>query len=153
MSEVEIPEHCHEILKGATVGTISTIRVKDGLISTNPVGYVWDGKQLRISTLKSRVKCKNLVANPTVAFCVVSVKDLTQYVEIRGHATIEDDDADNSFFRRQFFEGTAGEEPPDDLDPPGSQRVILTIHPEQVSSPAMYGGRFEEKWPTVRPER
>ena len=86
MSEVEIPEHCHEILKGATVGTISTIRVKDGLISTNPVGYVWDGKQLRISTLKSRVKCKNLVANPTVAFCVVSVKDLTQYDDDPGHA-------------------------------------------------------------------
>ena len=30
MSEVEIPEHCHEILQGASVGTISTIRAKDG---------------------------------------------------------------------------------------------------------------------------
>jgi hypothetical protein len=43
--------------------------------------------------------------------------------------------------RRQFKRG-AGTEPPDDLDPPGAERVIITIHPVQVSSPILYSGRF-----------
>ena len=52
--------------------------------------------------------------------------------------------ADGSFFRRQFMRGMGGEEPPAGLDPPGSQRVIVVIHPEQVSAPKVYGGRFDD---------
>ena len=54
--EVAIPEHCQQILADGVYGTLTTIRKKDGLPSTNPVGYVWDGERIRISTLKSRIK-------------------------------------------------------------------------------------------------
>lgn len=142
--EVEIPKSCHAILSGNMMGTMSTLRKKDGLISTNPVGYVWDGQRIRVSTLKSHVKYQNLLANPTITFCVISRENITQYIEIRGNATIEDD-SDRSFFRRQYLEGTGGQEPPDDLDPPDAERVVITIHPEQVSSPTIHGGRFDKK--------
>ena len=66
-----------------------------------------------------------------------------EYVELRGFATIEDD-TDRSFARRQFFEGSGGKEPPADMDPPEAERVIITIHPQQVSSPTLYGGRFDK---------
>jgi PPOX class probable F420-dependent enzyme len=138
---IAIPEHNHALLEQVHVGVLTTIRAKDGLLSSNPVGFVWDGQQIRISTLKSRLKYRNLVADDRVAFCVVSKTNVMDYVEIRGHASVEDD-KDRSFFRRQFMAGSDGAEPPENLDPPDAERVIITIHPQQVSSPTLYGGRF-----------
>jgi hypothetical protein len=105
------------------------------------VGYDWDGESVRISTIASRMKYANLVADPTVTFCVVDSVDHTRYVELRGHATLEPD-PDRSFLRRQFLRQSNGQEPPPDLDAPDERRIIIRIHPEQVSSPLLYGGRF-----------
>lgn len=142
--EVAIPEAHRALLAANNFGLMSTIRHKDGLISTNPVSYVFDGECVQVSTLKSRIKHDNLVANPLVTFCVVDQRDHTRYVELRGLASITDD-PDRSFIRRQFRETSGGEEAPDDLDPPGSERVIVRIHPRQSSSPLLYGGRFGQK--------
>lgn len=139
--EITIPEHNHALLQESFFGVLTTIRAKDGLLSSNPVGFVWDGQHIRISTLKSRLKCQNLAADDRVAFCVVSRTNIMDYVEIRGHASLQDDE-DCSFFRRQFMAGSGGAEPPEDLDAPGAKRVVITIHPQQVSSPKLYGGRF-----------
>ena len=140
--EITIPEAHGALLAANSQGLLSTIRHKDGLISTNPVGYVWDGSCVRVSTIKNRVKYDNLRANSTVTFCVVDAADHTKYVELRGHATIEED-PDRSFLKRQFRENSGGTaEAPDDLDAPGTERVVLRIHPQQSSSPLLYGGRF-----------
>lgn len=132
------------LLRSAHLGLLSTIRASDGLISTNPVGFVWDGERIRISTLKSRVKYRNIAANPMVTFCVISPRTITTYLEVRGHATLEDD-PDRSFSRLQFRVTSGGQELPEDLDPPGAERAIIVIHPRQVSSPVLYGGRFDPK--------
>ena len=142
--EIAIPEHQHELLAESFFGTLSTIRTKDGLISSNPVGYVWDGQRIQISTLKSRIKYRNLLADSRVAFCVISNTHIMNYVEIRGRASLEDD-LDRSFSREQFRRASGGEEPPEDMDPPDAERVIITIHPQQVSAPTLYGGRFDER--------
>ena len=42
-NEVEIPEASQAILAANSLGILTTIRHKDGRISSNPVGYVWDG--------------------------------------------------------------------------------------------------------------
>ncbi|MBW2422844.1 MAG: pyridoxamine 5'-phosphate oxidase family protein [Deltaproteobacteria bacterium] len=144
--EIEIPEHCRDLLDANSLGLMTTIRHTDGRLSTNPVGYVWDGECVRVSSLKSRMKYLNLVANPTITFCVVDAHDHTRYVELRGFATFEDD-PDRSFLRRQFLRQSGGQEPPDDLDPPGAERVTIRIHPEQVSAPVLYGGRFSQESP------
>lgn len=138
---VVIPESSREILAANGLGILTTIRAKDGLPSSNPVGYVWDGERVGISTLASRVKFKNLRANPAVAFCVVDRTDHTRYVELRGHATLEPD-PDRRFLDRQFRRQSGGQAAPKDLDAPGEQRFVIWIHPVQVSSPVLYGGRF-----------
>ncbi|MBK7951951.1 MAG: PPOX class F420-dependent oxidoreductase [Deltaproteobacteria bacterium] len=138
---VEIPEASRQILAANALGILTTIRAKDGLPSTNPVGYVWDGESVGISTIASRVKYKNLLANPTIAFCVVDQADHTRYVELRGWATLEPD-PDRSFLDRQFRRQSGGQGAPPDLDPPNERRFVIRIHPEQVSSPVLYGGRF-----------
>lgn len=141
-TEVSIPDSYHNTLAQGRFGILSTLRHSDGFISSNPVGYVWNGNHIRISSLKNRVKVKNLHANPLLSFCLVSPHNVMEYIEIRGYATVADD-CDRSFFRQQYRLGT-GEDPPEDLDAPGAQRIIITIHPQQVSSPTLYGGRFNK---------
>lgn len=140
---VEIPESSRQILDANGLGILTTIRAKDGLPSSNPVGYVWDGQAVGISTIASRIKYKNILANPTVAFCVVDREDHTRYVELRGWATLEAD-PDRSFLDRQFRRQSGGQGAPKDLDGPDEKRFVIWIHPEQVSSPVLYGGRFKK---------
>lgn len=140
--EITIAETYHSLLENSLFGFLSTMRERDGFISTNPVGFVWDGEHIRISTLKSRIKYQSLAADARVTFCLMSNKDIMNYIEVRGYATLQDD-ADRSFSRTQFMRAT-GEEPPADLDPPGAERAIITIHPHKVSSPRLYGGRFHK---------
>jgi PPOX class probable F420-dependent enzyme len=140
--EIAIPEKHHEFLSNNFMAMLTTLRA-DGLMSTNPVGYVWDGERIRVSTLKSRMKCKNIQHDPRVCFCAQSLTNPMDYIEVRGHATLEDDQ-DRSFFREQFMRG-AGEEPPEDLDPPDAERVIIVIHPRQVSAPKVYGDKFDDR--------
>ena len=131
-----------QILTDNFIGLLSTIRHSDGYISTNPVSFIWNGQAIEVSTLKSRVKYKNLLANPQATLCVVSPKDPMQYVEIRGQVRIEED-ADKSYVRWQFKK-LSGYDMPEDMDPPGSERVVIYLEPEQVSSPSLYGGRFDK---------
>ncbi|MEM7409974.1 MAG: pyridoxamine 5'-phosphate oxidase family protein [Myxococcota bacterium] len=139
--EIEIPDAHKDVLARNVFGVVTTLRAKDGLLSSNPVSYVFDGDCVRISTLKNRVKFRNLEGDDRVTFCVMDAKDPTVYVELRGRASLEDD-PDRAFLRRQFRAGSGGQEPPEDLDPAGSERAIIRIHPVQSSSPSLYGGRF-----------
>jgi hypothetical protein len=141
--EVAIPQSNHVLLEANKHGSLTTLRHSDGLLSTNPVGYVWDGQRIRISSLKSRLKYHNIAADSRACFMVISPQNIMEYVEIRGFASLEED-PDRAFFREQFIRG-AGVEPPDDLDPPEAERVIITIHPLQVSSPRLYGGRLDQR--------
>jgi len=130
------------VLATAFIATLSTVRHTDGYVSTNPVTFLWNGSEVEITTLKSRMKYKNLVANPKATLCVISPQDHMRYIEIRGEVRLVDD-PDRSYLRKNFLALT-GEEPPADLDPPNSERVTVYLQPEQVSSPVLYGGRFHK---------
>ena len=58
--DVEIPGQYHAFLDKHFLAMLTTIRT-DGMLSTNPIGYVWDGRRIRVSTLKSRMKCRNIL--------------------------------------------------------------------------------------------
>ena len=134
----------HEaILSQTSLATLSTIRYNDGHITTNPVSYIWNGEEIEISTLKNRMKYKNLCANPLATVCIVSPSDPMKYVEIRGRVKLVDDPARE--YIRAAFEKVSGHKMPEDMDPPNSERVTLYLRPEQVSSPVLYGGRFDKK--------
>jgi hypothetical protein len=72
--EARIPASHVGILETALLAIVSTISHRDGMISSNPVGFDWDGEHVRLSTLKSRVKYHNLQANPQITLCVVDPK-------------------------------------------------------------------------------
>lgn len=142
LPEARIPDTHVGILDTALLATVSTISHKDGLISTNPVAFDWDGEYLRLSTLKSRVKYRNLLANPQITFCAVDPKMGTRYLEIRGYAQISEDPEGS--LSRKLFRRKTGTDMPGDLDEPGAERVIIKIIPTQVSAPTMYGGRLDQ---------
>jgi PPOX class probable F420-dependent enzyme len=141
LPEAPIPDTHVGILETALLATVSTISHRDGLISTNPVGFDWDGAYVRLSTLKSRVKYRNLLANPQVTFCAVDPEMPTRYIEIRGYADMSEDP--ERTLSRKMTRRMSGKEL--DLDEPGAERVIITIIPTRVSTPALYGGRLDQR--------
>lgn len=136
------PQH-EDVLASTVIGCLSTLRHKDGRISTNPVSYRWNGTELEISTLKGRMKYRNMAADPRATLCVVSPADPMHYVEIRGSVRLVDD-PDRSLFTDHFRATSGGIEPPDGMDAPDAERVMIYLLPEQVSSPQMYGGQFDD---------
>jgi PPOX class probable F420-dependent enzyme len=139
--EASIPHTHVGILETALMAMVSTISRRDGLISTNPVGFDWDGEYVRLSTLKSRLKYGNLVANPQITFCVVDPAAPTRYIEIRGYAELSEDP--ERALSRKLVGRASGEEM--DLDEPDAQRVIIKIVPTHVSTPTLYGGRLDQR--------
>jgi len=133
-----IPESHLEIMQGFQA-TVSTLRHLDGLISTTPVSFDWDGEFVRFSTLKSRVKYQNLLVNPLITMCIICPNDFTRYIEIRGVAEMSDD-PDGQFNRALFQRLTGLDEFPYDAE--NAQRVTVKIIPQQISTPLLYGGQL-----------
>jgi PPOX class probable F420-dependent enzyme len=132
----------HEALFAETfIGVLATLRHRDGYLSANPVSYYWNGETFEISTLKSRVKYRNLCAEPLASLCIVSPQDPMKYLEVRGRVRLQDDPGGQ--LMKEGFRRITGMDPPADLDPPGAERAMIYLIPEQVSSPAVYGGRFD----------
>jgi PPOX class probable F420-dependent enzyme len=138
-----VPESHRDIMQEFQA-VVSTIRHKDGRISTNPIVFEWDGEHVRFSTLKERVKYHNLVANPQITFCVTSSQDPTRYVEIRGRAELSDDPT--GAFQLASWQRMTGQDE-FNFDPPDAERVTVKIIAEQISTPSLYGGQLAEFTP------
>lgn len=133
-----IPDSHLDIMEGFQ-STVSTLRHSDGMISTTPVTFDWDGEFVRFSTLKSRVKYRNLLANPQITMCIVSPGDFTRYIEIRGVAEMTDDPG-GQFNLAIFKRLTGQDEFP--FDEPDAERVTVKIIPSKISTPSLYGGQL-----------
>ncbi|MEZ5503386.1 MAG: hypothetical protein R3E50_12335 [Halioglobus sp.] len=144
MSVVTVPDSHLDILEQEFLAMVSTIRHQDGLISTNPVSIDWDGEYIRFSTLKQRVKYKTCWPIRKVTLCIISSKDTTRYIEIRGMAELTDDP--EGAFQQAMWTRLTGEGK-FTLDPPGAERVIVKIVPEQISTPELYGGKVKRYTP------
>lgn len=126
-----IPEHVHDILTDKPTGFVATIR-PDGMLSVTPVGLMFDGRVVRFSTTKDRRKYRNLRRDDRVAIAVPHRNNPNRYVELRGHARLEDDDG-NRFIDSIARHYMGVERYP--FDRPGQERVTVTIVAEHVSAP------------------
>jgi len=128
-----LPEAAHELLYDKPTGHLATLR-PDGRLSVNPVAVVFDGEVVRVSTTRDRMKYRNLCADPRVAISIPHRNNPNVYLEIRGRAEIADDSD------RRFINSIARlymDQDEYDLDPPGTERVTITIVAEQVSMPSI----------------
>jgi PPOX class probable F420-dependent enzyme len=133
MTTVPIPDRARPLLEGRPIAFMTTMR-PDGRMSTNPVAVVYDGTTLRVSTVATRRKMRNLRADDRVTLCVVQPDNLNRYVEIRGRAIVEPD-VDRRFVNAMAKQYMGVDEYP--FDRPQDERVIVTIVPEAVSCPSI----------------
>ena len=132
MSEGQsIPPQLHSLLSGTPIAFMTTMR-PDGRMSTNPVGMLFDGTHVRISTTTDRKKVRNLLADDRITLCVVQPGNLNRYVEIRGRAELTPDD-DRSFIDSIAQQYMGVDRYPFDKD--WQQRVTIKVIVEAVSSP------------------
>ena len=133
--DVRIPGRAADILSRRPIGYLSTQR-PDGRMSVVPVAVIWDGQTVRVSTVKTSKKVRNLRLDPRLTLCVPHPTNPQQYVELRGIAEIADD-TDRSVVNAMAKEWMGVEEYP--YDRPGDERVVITLRVEAISSPAVHG--------------
>ena len=139
----EIPASHFDILDAKCFAHIATVR-PDGRLSNHPVSLVWDGEHVRFSTLKSRRKYRNLLADPRIAVSVPHPDNAWRYLEIRGKATLEDD-PDRSFINQIAKKYMGVDVYP--YDAPGDERVTVTVVAEQVSAGEVHASQNEGQIP------
>jgi len=134
--DVPIPEPARELLTGMRIGYLSTSR-RDGHLGAVPVAVVRDGDVVKISSPAATEKVRSLRSDPRVALCVPDPANVTRYVEIRGVADV-DDDVDRAFINWVAREFMGEDEYPHES--PNVKRVVVTIHPRNISMPHVQGG-------------
>ena len=130
MAATEIPPNLVDILDKRCFASVATLR-PDGMLSCNPVSIVWDGEQIRFSSLEKQKKIRNLRADPRIALSILDPDNPVRYLEIRGTADVEPDE-DRSFVNEMAKKYLGVDEYP--YDEPGAKRVIVTIHAQKVST-------------------
>jgi len=104
-------------------------------MSTNPMAVVLgDDGVIRLSTVASRKKTRNLQGDNRITVCVVQPDNLNRYVEIRGRATLEAD-PDRSFIDEIAHRYMGADRYP--FDRPDDERITITVIPEHVSCPSL----------------
>lgn len=152
MSDVKtkpIPKSHQDILTDRPTGHLCTV-CPDGRLSVNPVCLMWDGVYVRVSTVKSRQKYKNLLRDPRVAISIPHRNNPNRYVEVSGVAELSDD-PDRAFVNSVARAYIGIDEYP--FDQPGDERAIITIHAEKVFAPKIPLEDTPPTAPDARPQR
>ncbi len=126
-----IPDSVHDILDDLPTGYLATMR-PDGSISVTPMAVMFDGTHVRLSTITSRKKHRNLTLDERATVCVPHRNNPNRYVEIRGRAVLSDD-SDRTFIDSLAKKYMGVDTYP--FDRSRDERVTITIAAEHVSSP------------------
>jgi PPOX class probable F420-dependent enzyme len=131
--EPVVPESHRKLLDRPLYAHLATVR-PDGSPQSNVMWFVWDGKRIMMTHTKTRQKFRNLRLEPRVAMSIIDPEDQYSFLEVRGVVeSIEDDDADASFYRS--LQQRYGESWPIS---DAAVRVVITIRP--LSFVAVTGG-------------
>lgn len=128
MSKPDIPAAYEDLLTAPNTAILATI-LPTGAPQASPVWFLYRDGQVLVSTLAERLKHRNVIANPMVAFTVVDPERPLRYLEIRGTVAVTDDPdgavRDAIAVEHGYADGRA-------FDPPGARRVTLTLTPTRI---------------------
>ena len=117
----------HRDLLDAQFATLATVG-PDGLPQLSEVWFLADDGELKLSLNSSRAKTKNLRARPGCSVLILDVQNPYRYLELRGHARV-DDDPEDAFAERVDAKYGADHRA---HDRPGETRVVVTIEPAKI---------------------
>jgi len=108
----------------------------DGSPQTSVVWVCRDGDDLLLSSAAGRRKERNLQRDPRVSLTVYDPRDPQLYVEVRGTATVEEDEGRALAVRLdESYEGPGAGQKFLDL-PPEVVRVVIRITPHHLAGTA-----------------
>ncbi|WP_309110406.1 PPOX class F420-dependent oxidoreductase [Saccharothrix sp.] len=119
------------LVDGRNYATISTINA-DGSPHSSVMWITRDGDDLLFSTLRDRVKERNVRRDPRVSISVWDHKDPEVYAEIRGTVTITEDTG--RALANTLAHKYTGEDFPEET--PDKVRVVLRVTPTKVAGNA-----------------
>jgi PPOX class probable F420-dependent enzyme len=115
-----------EVLDGPHVAVIATSN-GDGRPQSSVIFVRRDGDTVVFSTIKGRLKTRNMERDPRVSLLVLD-KEKGRYVEIRGTVQITEDPEKRMLF--EMYDRYVGGSPPP--PEPDAERVIVRITAERV---------------------
>ena len=122
-----IPDSHLDLLesKFATLATIG----RDGIPQLTEVWFLYEDGKVKVSLNRARLKTKNLMRRPQCSVFILDLANPRRYIDIRGNALLEDDDA------YVFADRVGAKYDGADLrtrDQPGDRRVAVTVEPTYV---------------------
>lgn len=131
-----IPDSHRDLLDGPMV-IIATVG-PDGRPQQSVTWFLAeDDGTVRVSLNTTRQKTKNLLANPVIDLLFIDTTASHRYLEIRGDATIEPDDA---YELAERVGAKYGGVDLRSMDQPGEGRVAVTVVPTRVNAIDMRAG-------------
>jgi PPOX class probable F420-dependent enzyme len=115
-----------EVLDGPHFAVIATSNA-DGRPQSSVIFVKRDGDAVVFSTIKGRLKTRNMARDPRVSLLVVD-KEKGRYIEIRGSVEITDD-PEKRLLYEMYDRYMGGMPPPPE---PEAERLIVRVIPERV---------------------
>jgi PPOX class probable F420-dependent enzyme len=115
-----------DILDGPHIAVIATSN-GDGRPQSSVIFVKRDGDAVVFSTIKGRLKTRNMARDPRVSLLVAD-KEKGRYVEIRGTVAITED-PEKRLLHEMYDRYMGGTPPPPE---PDAERLIVRITPERV---------------------
>ncbi|HEY0638732.1 MAG TPA: PPOX class F420-dependent oxidoreductase [Pseudonocardiaceae bacterium] len=114
-------------LIGAPAFSVLTTINADGSPQSSVMWMALDGDQLVFSTIRGRLKCRNLERDPRVSVCTYDPADPYRYVEVRGTVTLAEEGGDELIDRLcQAYQGKPWTRRPEEV------RVVARVTPTRV---------------------
>jgi PPOX class probable F420-dependent enzyme len=122
----QLDDTTREVLDGPHIAVIATSNA-DGRPQSSVIFVKRDGDTVVFSTIKGRLKTRNMARDPRVSLLVVD-KEKGRYVEIRGTVQITED-PEKRLLHEMYDRYMGGSPPPPE---PDAERLIVRIIPERV---------------------
>jgi PPOX class probable F420-dependent enzyme len=123
--DMTLNDTARKVLDGAHIAAVATTNA-DGRPQCSVIFVKRDGDTVVFSTIKGRLKARNMARDPRVSLLVVD-KEKGRYVEIRGTVEITDDPDKRLLY--EMYDRYMGVAPPPE---PDAARLIVRVTPEKV---------------------
>jgi PPOX class probable F420-dependent enzyme len=121
---MELNQSARDLLDGPHTAILATANA-DGRPQSSVVFVKREGDEVVLSTVKGRLKTRNMARDPRVSLLVT--ESVGRYVEIRGAVTITDD-PEKTLLHEMYDRYMGGQTPP----PENEERVIVRVTPEKL---------------------
>ncbi|MET0236829.1 MAG: PPOX class F420-dependent oxidoreductase [Kibdelosporangium sp.] len=121
------------LIDGKNFATIGTVNA-DGSPQTSPVWITRDGDDLLVSTVKGRLKERNLRRDPRVSISVFDQADPYNYFEARGQVTFTEEGGDkliNDLAHKYTGSDYEGDKGTDNV------RLVIRLTPDKLTGYAV----------------